>query len=99
MSVIWYFVIGYILSFTLSYGMFFPYDNEKWDYKTKRQSAAEAAILSFIFSFLGPLGIVMSFLLTDFCRHGFYFPEPIQFRIGNLLGSSEENEEVLKIKE
>ena len=70
---IW-FVVGYILCSFLSYGMLFAYIQRNFPSIAEQQYADDmgASILfGLVSGMLGPIGILISFLMTGFAKHGF----------------------------
>ena len=70
---IW-FLIGYILCAFLSYGMLFAYVQGNFPMIAEQQYSEDmgTSILFGLFSgMLGPIGVIISFLMTGFAKHGF----------------------------
>lgn len=70
---IW-FVVGYILCAFLSYGMLFAHAQGEFPSIAKQQyenDMGASILFGLVSGMLGPIGILISFLLTGFAKHGF----------------------------
>lgn len=67
-------VIGYLICAFISYGMFFA--NVQGEFPSGSEFAykdhmATSVFFGLMVGFLGPLGILMAFLMTGFAHYGF----------------------------